>query len=134
MKKILFLFVFLTLGGCDYAYGQSVCPEMPTGTLCISQAAGNAAAQNARELAATKDKVAVLEAALADKDKSIAELKAAGERNVVDLTAALHKTEIELATKSGQLIGAEASVTRCTAITDLLLKSVRPKKFGIINF
>ncbi|MEO8649812.1 MAG: hypothetical protein ABI539_11660 [Acidobacteriota bacterium] len=109
------------------------CPVMPAGFLCITQEAGDRAAANSRELAATKEKVGVLEAALVEKDKNTAEIRAAAEKNVADLKDAMHRTELELATKTGQLIGSEASNTRCLATVDVLLKYARPKKIGLIN-
>lgn len=131
MKRFIHLTVFLTLflTGSVAVRSQSPCDgvQMPAGTLCISQAAGNVAAENKRELDATKQKVIVLESALADKDKLIAEIKAVGVKNQADLTAALHKTEVELATKTGQLIGAEAANVRSLAIIDVLLKGQKKK-------
>jgi hypothetical protein len=41
---------------------KAQCPVMPAGTICLTQAAANQAAANARELEATKEKVTVLEA------------------------------------------------------------------------
>lgn len=41
--------------------------------------------------------------------------------------------KIELAKMSGEKTGAEQMNVRLTAIVDILLKSVRPKKIGLIN-
>lgn len=117
------------------ANAQSLCSGivMPAGTICVSQAAANAAAENKRELDATKEKVTVLTDALTEKDKIIESVRSTANKNEADLKASLTKTEIELATKTGQLIGSEAMNVRQTAIIDILLKSVRPKKIGLIN-
>lgn len=105
-------------------------PEPPK--VCISQAAANQCAANARELPAVREKNAVLEAALLEKDKSIAEIREAARKNEADLKEALVKTQSELAVKTGQLIGAEAMVTRLTAIIDFMLKNGRQKCNGVI--
>lgn len=131
MKKLIVLISFVFALSAA-SYGQTV--ECPAGFVCISQAAANQAAENSRELAATKNKVAVLEQVLAEKDKSIAELKAANEQNVADLKRALHNTEIQLADKTGQLIKTEAQVVQQSAIIDFMLKNGRTKKFGILVF
>jgi ABC-type transporter Mla subunit MlaD len=107
---------------------------MPAGTLCITQAAGNAAAENRRELDATKEKVIVLTDALTEKDRIIADVRATAGKNEADLKEALTRTQTELATKTGQLVGCETMNVRQTAIIEVLLKHVRPKKIGIINF
>jgi len=111
------------------ANAQSPCAGvvMPAGTLCITQAAGNAAAENKRELDATKEKVTVLTEALTEKDKIIESVKSNASKNEADLKAALTNTQTELAVKTGQLIGAEASNVRNLAIIDLLLKQTRKK-------
>ncbi len=118
------------------ANAQSPCSgvEMPAGTLCITQAAGNAAAENRRELDATKEKVIVLTDALTEKDRIIADVRATAGKNEADLKEALTRTQTELATKTGQLVGCETMNVRQTAIIEVLLKHVRPKKIGIINF
>ena len=100
--------------------------------VCISQSAANVCAANSRELSAIREKVVVLESALIEKDKSIQELKDANQKNVADLTKALHETETKLATATGQLIGAEAMVVRLTAVIDFMLKNGRQKCNGLI--
>lgn len=108
---------------------QSPCAGvvMPAGTLCISQEAGNAAAENARELAATKEKVVVLEQALVDKDKIIADNKDTAAKNEADLRKQLHKTESDLSLVTGQLIAKEAELNRNILVIDVLLKNTRKK-------
>jgi nucleotide-binding universal stress UspA family protein len=131
--KLFAAIAFVVLLFVSAAVAQSGCPVMPAGYLCITQEAGDRAASNARELAATRDKVVVLEAALIEKDKNTEEIRAAAAKNEADLKAALHRTEVELATKTGQLIGSEAEKTRMLATIDVLLKYARPKKIGLIN-
>lgn len=129
IKIIIFCIIFATFA--ISANAQTV--ECPPNLVCISQAAANFAAQNARELQAQKEKVKVLESALSDKDRSIAELKTLNDKNAADLKEAIRRTEIELATKTGQLISAEKELTRQTAIIQALLPMVRKKKIGLIN-
>lgn len=131
--RLIFITAFLLILCPVAAFCQSACPSMPAGTVCISQEAANVAAANARELAATRGKIAVLEEAVKQKDANAEELKDANAKNVADLKDALSKTQIELAAKTGQLIGAEAEKTRMSAMIELLLKYARPKKFGLIN-
>lgn len=107
-------------------------PEPPK--ICISQAAANKCAENARVVPALEAKIAELEAGLLEKDKSIAEIREAARKNEAELRAALSKTENELATKTGQLIGAEATITRFTAIIDFMLKNGRNKCGGFTVF
>lgn len=108
--------------------------ECPQGFICLTQAEANKARENALELAATKEKVQTLEDALKAKDASYNDLKTAKEKNEADLTERLNKVTNELATKTGQLIGAEAMNVRLTAIIDFMLKNGRTKKYGVINF
>lgn len=112
------------------AYSQTC----PAGFICLTQAEANAAAQNARELAATKEKVTVLESAAAEKDRNYQELKAAKEKNEADLKEALHKTEVALATKTGEVIQLEADRVRWNAVIDVLVKNSRKKSIGLIAF
>lgn len=107
--------------------------ECPSGFVCISTAAANVAASNARELEAQKEKVKVLEQGLAEKDKSIAELKSLNDKNVESLKEALKRTEIELATRTGQLISRESEVVRQSAIITAMIPMLRKKKIGIFN-
>lgn len=127
MKLFLITIVLLIL--CPMAAFSQDEPKV-----CISQAAANVCAANSRENVALKEKIAVLESALTEKDKSIAELQDANRKNVADLTKALHETEVKLATATGQLIGTEAEKTRLLAIIDILLKNSRKKSIGLIAF
>lgn len=109
------------------ALSQSPCStvQMPAGTICISQQAANKAAENARELEATKGKVTVLEDAIKVKDQQITDLRSTSGKNEADLKEALHKTEVELAKVTGQVIQLEADRVRWTAVIDLALKNTR---------
>lgn len=128
--KLIVVAIFLLFASSSLQ-AQTQCPS---GMVCISQAAANQAAENARELSATKAKITTLTEALAEKDKIIADVRATASKNEADLKEALTKTQTELATKTGQLIGCEANSTRQLAVIDVLLKNVRPKKIGLINF
>lgn len=116
------------------AFSQSGCPVMPAGTICLSQAAANQAAANARELEATKAKVVVLEAALTEKDKSIEELKTANKQNVADLTAQNTKLLTENGLLTGQVTELKADKVMWAAVIDVLIKNSRKKSIGIIAF
>jgi len=136
-SAILGVFALIYAGlAMSPAAAQSPCAgvTMPRGAVCISQAAANAAAQLAREAAAKDEKIKVLEAALTAKDQIIDDNKATASKNEQDLKAALHKTEVDLSLKTGQIISCEANQTRQLAVIDVLLKTVRPKKIGLIVF
>lgn len=129
--KSIFFTIFFTFVYAVSISAQTACPE---GMVCISQAAANAAAENARELIATKAKAEALTEALTEKDKIIADVKATASKNEADLKQALTTTLTELAMKTGQLTGCEANSVRQLAVIDVLLKNTRPKKIGLINF
>lgn len=103
-------------------------------TVCISQSAANVCAANSREIVALREKIAVLESALLDKDKSIEEVKETNRLNVVDLTKAMHETEVKLATATGQIIQLEADRVRWVGVIDILIKNSRKKSIGLIAF
>jgi len=128
------LMVALCVTGAAQAEPGPVCPVMPAGLLCISQAAGNRAGELVRENAALKSQVDTLKAAVD-----------AGRQNEITLresyAAAREKllqgwtdTQVELGKKTGELIGKDAEITRCQANFELALKAARPKKNGLINF
>jgi|GEM_PF-5205716 len=125
------LFAVLMLA-CLVSASAQAAAECPSGMVCISQAAANKAAENARELEATKAKVAVLEQALADKDKNAEELRSAAARNEADLKDALRRTEVQLAEKTGQLIKAESQIVQQSAIIQFMLQHGR-KKCGVLS-
>ena len=58
----------------------------------------------------------------------------AQEKTIEGLRDELDRLRIELAKLTGDKTGAEQMNVRLTAIIDLLLKNVRPKKVGLINF
>lgn len=110
------------------------CPVMPQGFICLSQSAANVAAANARENVALKDKIAVLEAGLTEKDKSIQELKDVNQKNVLDLTGQLNKVTADWAFEKGKNTSLEADKVLWTAVIDVLIKNSRKKSIGLIAF
>lgn len=125
MIRILFILGFVLVLTIAAA---AQCPAvMPAGTLCITQAAGNQAASNTRELAAQKDKVAALTAESKAKDLSIDELKETNKKNVADLTKENTKLLVENAEKTGENIRLEAENTRLLTLVDVLMKYTRKK-------
>ena len=127
LRLILILFVCLLFAFT--ANAQTVEP-----TVCIPQTVANRCATLARMDAAKDEKIAALEESVKVRDKAIEDLKALNDANVAQLKDALHKTELELATKTGELIAKEAMVTRLNAIVDVLLSRTRKKSIGIIAF
>jgi len=130
MKAILIIAFLLIL--CPVA-ALSQCPVMPAGFQCVAQATVNQAAENKRELDATKAALAVRDAALLEKDKIIQDNKVAADKNVADLKDALQRTQTDLATSTGQLIGANAQIVNQTAIIQFLLTNGRVKQNGLFN-
>jgi septal ring factor EnvC (AmiA/AmiB activator) len=130
MKALFLTAAFLFLAPLT-AFSQV--QDCPTGLICLTQAQANAARDNALELAATKEKIAVLEDALKTKDESIAELQKTNGQNIADLKEAIKRTEVALAEKTGQLIAKEAELTRNTAIIQAMIPMLRKKKIGLIN-
>jgi monoamine oxidase len=129
MKWISLLFVsFLTT-----VTATAQAPICPQNLVCISQAAANQAASNARELEATKAKVTVLETALTEKDKSIDELKTANKQNVADLTEQNTKLLTENGMLTGQVTELKADKVLWSAVIDTLIKNSRKKQVGLIN-
>jgi hypothetical protein len=110
------------------AYGQAT--QCPQGMICISQAAANQAAANARELEATKAKVTVLEVALTEKDKSIDELRTANKQNIVDLTAQNTKLLTENGMLTGQVTELKADKVMWAAVVDVLIKIGETQESG----
>ena len=108
-------------------FSQVECPVMPNGLLCVTQAAGNRAAELAHENPALQAKIVVLENALLEKDKSIKELKDTGRINVDELKKTIHTAEVKLATAAGQIIELEADKVRWTAVIDVLVKGQKKK-------
>jgi hypothetical protein len=116
MKKLILLLA-LVICGTLTANSQTVidCPH-PDGCVVISR---GAAIKNLE----TDDKAKALEA------ENIVLKQAAA-----DFRDETRKMQIELAKVTGEKTGAEQMNVRLTAIVDILLKHVKPKKIGIINF
>ena len=101
--------------------------------VCISQASANVCRDNALLIPALNEKIAALEAQVKARDTTIAELKEANAKNVADLTAAIHKTELALATKTGELVGCEAGRVRDSAIIQFLVQNTKKKRNALIT-
>lgn len=110
------------------------CPVMPKGFICISQDAANVAVANSRENVVLKEKVTVLEAGLAEKDKSIQELKDVNQKNVLDLTGQLNKVTADWAFEKGKNTSLEADKVLWAAVIEVLVKNSRQKTNGIKIF
>lgn len=117
------LFVLLLL-----AYSAAAQTEV-----CITQEAANKCAELARTDKAKDAKIAALEEALAQSRKNEQDLIAAGRQNVADLTDRLHKTELALATKTGEIIGCQAQNVEQRAIITALLPMVKKKRNAFIT-
>lgn len=131
MKKII-LILSLMIGSSITMYSQ--CPTiMPAGTLCITQAAGNIARDNAIEIPLLKEKIAVLESALEQKDISIKEIRETATKNETALREQNTKLLTDIATKTGQLITYEKIFVRDSATLEYLVKTARGKQNGLIN-
>lgn len=113
MRKWLFT-MLLVLAAAISASAQSV--DCPLNMVCISPEAGRKALQDSDTVKAQAAEIKV-------KDQAI-----------VGLKSEIARMQIELAKTTGELTGAEKQIIRCEARTDILLKYVRPKKIGLINF
>jgi hypothetical protein len=129
MKRLCAVFL-LVIAGCISAAAQT-CPQ---GMVCLSQAAANQAAQNARELDATRQKVTVLETALTDKDKIITEIQTKRDEAIGKLTDQNTKLMVDIAQKTGEIIKCDAFAVRDAALIEYLVKNQRSKQQGLINF
>lgn len=89
--------------------------ECPAGRVCISPEAARKALQDSDQVEAQKAEIKVKDDAIDALKKELATIR------------------LELAKMSGEKTGAEQMNVRLTAIVDILLKSVRPKKIGLIN-
>lgn len=127
MKQILFTAFLLVL--CPLAAFSQEEPKV-----CLSQSAANVCAANSRELVALREKVAVLESALVEKDKSIQELKDANHKNVLDLTTQLNKITADWAFEKGKNTSLEADKVLWSAVIEVLVKNSRQKTNGIKVF
>jgi Skp family chaperone for outer membrane proteins len=113
MKRAIFISI-LSLAFAFSAHAQQ--GECPAGRVCISPEAARQALQDS-------DVRKALEAEVKVKDDAIDALK-----------KELATIRLELAKAVGEKTGAEQMNVRLTAIVDVLLKHVKPKKIGIINF
>lgn len=121
MKKILIIAIFVF---CVVllSFEQVSAQAEPEKKICISQEAANKCAEIAREKPALENKIKILEEALEKKDSSFEQLR-----------QELVRAQIELATKTGQLIATEAENVRMQKIIEALLPMLRKKKIGLIN-
>lgn len=117
---LLFAAVFF-LSFPAVAFGQAPAvdpiqsPECPANLVCISPEAARKAVNDAA-------KVTALEAEGKAKDQAIADLK-----------ALLETARIEYAATKGENSALKQNAVQDRAIIEVLLKSVRPKKIGLIN-
>jgi hypothetical protein len=123
--------VFIAVFAISAAAQSIQCPQMPPGFLCITQEAGNRAAQLAREAAAKDAKIIALEESLTLKDVSIKEIQDTAAKNIADLKDANTKVLISLSASTGELIGARAEIVRQTATIQFLLTNGRKKCNGL---
>ena len=101
--------------------------------ICISQQAANACRDNALLIPALNEKIAALEAQVKARDTTIAELKEANAKNVADLATAINKTELALATKTGEIVGCQAQNVEQRAIITALLPMVKKKRIALVT-
>lgn len=131
MKRLIIVlgFVFTFSIG-----GYSQCPTMPTGFLCITQAAGNQAAEDRRVRKVLEEEVVPgLKASVAEEKDNVVKAQKTGADNQAKLEAQIHKTDVDLAEKTGQLIKCEAFAVRDASMIEFLVKNQRSKQNGLIN-
>lgn len=90
--------------------------ECPADRVCLTREEAIEYLTLADKAKAQEAEIAVLRQAVADREKLTTDLK------------------IELARISGEKTQLEADRVRWTAVIDVLIKSARPKKNGLINF
>lgn len=125
--SVIFIAIFV-------ASASAQCPVMPAGTVCLTQSAANVAMANSRENAALKEKIAVLEEGLKQKDVSIQELKDLNSKNVLDLTNQLSKVTAEAALEKGRAEQCNADKVLWSAVIPVLVQNTRQKTNGIKIF
>lgn len=128
LSVIIFILLYLA------ASASAQCPVMPSGFLCISQEAGNKAAENARLVPALEAKVKVVEEEVAAKDKTIAELKEVNRQNVQDLQGQIDKATAAAAFDRGRAEQCIADKVLWSAIIPVLVQNTRQKTNGIKVF
>ena len=119
--KSLFLITFLL---CVYCVNILAQDEQK---VCISQAAANQCAANTRELTAANEKIAVLESALNEKDKTIEELKETNRKNVLDLTNRIDVITAEAAHEKGRRVQLENDKVFWSEIVKVAIQNTRKK-------
>jgi septal ring factor EnvC (AmiA/AmiB activator) len=139
MNFLRFILILIVVLLVPYA-AASQTDNQPSGNLqsaepkvCVSQEAANKCAENARLIPALNEKIAALEAKIKAHETTIEELKEVNRKNVADLTDRLHKTELSLATKTGEIIGCQAQNVEQRAIIQALLPMVKKKRNALIT-
>lgn len=116
MKKLfvsaIFVFAFSLAASAQTAQTEN-CPE---NYICLTRQEAEKALKNADEIIALRDEIKVV--------------KEERER----IKAEVVRLQIDLARATGEKIGSEAQVISQRQIIEILLKYVRAKKIGVINF
>jgi hypothetical protein len=107
------IIIALVLTTCIVGYAQST--DCPVDKVCISPEAARKGINDASENVALKAQAAATEKALSD------------------MRDELNKMRIEFASKVGENTALKQNAVQDRAIIEVLLKSIRPKKIGIIN-
>lgn len=107
--------------------------QCPSGYICLTQEAANVAAANVKTVTAQANEIQVLKDAVRDKDVSIAQVQAQAAVSAAKLQASIHQTEVDLATKTGQLTRCESDDVRNSAMIEFLVKNQRSKQQGVFN-
>lgn len=113
MHNLLLIVAVLLMAAVAAAAQTNDCPA---DKVCITRDAAIKMLQDQDDLKAVKAENATLKQAIADHKDVEANLK------------------VELGKAIGELTGSQQMNVRQTAIIDVLLKNVRPKKIGLINF
>lgn len=131
MKKLIVLFGFVFVFGIS---ASAQCPQMPTGFICLSQAAANQAAEDHKVRKVLEDEVVPeLKSALAVERENVVKAKQTSIENQAKFEEQLHKTDVALAEKTGQLTKCEAFAVRDAALIEFLVKNQRSKQNGFLN-
>lgn len=118
MKKYLanILFASLTCFILTLSANAQTAEAGPADKVCISRDAAIKAVETAAERDALKDQLKTEQQA------------------VEAMRAELNEMRVKFAAASGELSGLKQNAVQDRAIIDILLKNVRPKKIGLINF
>lgn len=140
MNFLRFILILIVVLLVPYA-AASQTDNQPSGNLqsaepkiCISQTAANKCAENAKLIDAYEAKIKALEESVKARDESIKEIQAARDKSISDLTDRLHKTELSLATKTGEVIACQANDVSNRAIITAMIPMLRQKVVGIKIF